>query len=81
MSVRESGEGKCEGKKTTLTLTLTLFVSVCQSVTAKSEGVRVEKQKLFFNKITVIPALWVQGQIMITLTDRRKPFMANAFFV
>ena len=74
--------GWCEGKKLTLTLALTLFVAVCQSVTAKSEGVRVEKQKLFFsNKITGIPALWVQGQILTTLTDRRKPFMANAFFV
>ena len=31
----------------TLTLTLTLFFAVCQSVTAKSEGVRVKKKKLF----------------------------------
>ena len=46
MGVRGSGEGKCEGKKAALTLTLTLFVVVCQSVTAKSEGVRVKKQKL-----------------------------------
>ena len=40
-------EGKCEGKKFTLTLTLTLFLVVSQSVTAKSEGVRVKKEKLF----------------------------------
>ena len=43
-----STEGKCEGKKFTLTLTLTLFLVVSQSVTAKSEGVRVKKEKKFF---------------------------------
>ena len=32
----------------TLTLTLTLFFAVCQPVTAKSEGVRVKKEKTFF---------------------------------
>ena len=47
MGVRESGEGKCEGKKATLTLTLTPFITVCQPVTAKSEGVRVKTEKLF----------------------------------
>ena len=35
-------------KKTTLTLTLTPFIAVCQPVTAKSEGVRVKKQKKLF---------------------------------
>ena len=46
-----STEGKCEGKKFTLTLALTLFLAVSQSVTAKSEGVRVKKEKkLFFYK-------------------------------
>ena len=35
----------------TLTLTLTLFFAVCQSVTAKSEGVRVKKEKKFFLEI------------------------------
>ena len=43
-------EGKCEGKKTTLTLTLTPFITVCQPVTAKSEGVRVKNKKNFFNR-------------------------------
>ena len=47
MGVRESGEGKCEGKKATLTLTLTPFITVCQPVTAKSEGVRVKNKKTF----------------------------------
>ena len=47
MGVRGSGEGKCEGKKTTLTLTLTPFITVCQPVTAKSEGVRVKNKKFF----------------------------------
>ena len=50
MGVRGSGEGKCEGKKTTLTLTLTAFIAVCQPVTAKSEGVRVKNKKNFFNR-------------------------------
>ena len=45
-----STEGKCEGKKFTLTLTLTLFLVVNQSVTVKSEGVRVKKEKTFFYK-------------------------------
>ena len=54
MGVRGSGEGK----KTTLTLTLTLFVAVCQSVTAKSEGVRVKKQKKLFSFIKrLLPVL------------------------
>ena len=48
MGVRGSGEGKCEGKKTTLTLTLTPFITVCQPVTAKSEGVRVKNKKKLF---------------------------------
>ena len=43
-----STEGKCEGKKFTLTLALTLFLAVSQSVTVKSEGVRVKKEKTFF---------------------------------
>ena len=47
MGVRGSGEGKCEGKKATLTLTLTPFITVCQPVTAKSEGVRVKNKKTF----------------------------------
>ena len=37
-------------KKTTLTLTLTPFIAVCQPVTAKSEGVRVKNKKNFFNR-------------------------------
>mgnify|MGYP006968349384 CR=1 FL=1 len=49
MGVRGSGEGKCEGKKATLTLTLTPYITVCQPVTAKSEGVRVKKQKKLFD--------------------------------
>ena len=49
MGVRGSGEGKCEGKKTTLTLTLTPFITVCQPVTARSEGVRVKTKKTFSN--------------------------------
>ena len=58
MGVRGSGEGKCEGKKATLTLTLTPFVAVCQSVTAKSEGVRVKKQKKLFSFIKrLLPVL------------------------
>ena len=43
-----STEGKCEGKKSALTLALTLFLAVCQFVTAKGEGVRVKKEKNFF---------------------------------
>lgn len=50
MGVRGSGEGKCEGKKAALTLTLTPFITVCQPVTAKSEGVRVKNKKNFFNR-------------------------------
>ena len=41
--------GKCEGKKFTLTLTLTLFITVCQLVTAKGEGVRVKNEKKIFD--------------------------------
>ena len=48
MGVRGSGEGKCEGKKAALTLALTLFITVCQSVTAKSEGVRAKNKKNWF---------------------------------
>ena len=56
--MRGSGEGKCEGKKATLTLTLTPFITVCQSVTAKSEGVRVKKQKKLFSFIKrLLPVL------------------------
>ena len=58
MGVRGSGEGKCEGKKTTLTLTPTPFITVCQPVTAKSEGVRVKKQKKLFSFIKrLLPVL------------------------
>ena len=58
MGVRGSGEGKCEGKKTTLTLTLTPFITVRQPVTAKSEGVRVKKQKKIFSFIKrLLPVL------------------------
>ena len=58
MGVRGSGEGKCEGKKATLTLTLTPYITACQSVTAKSEGVRVKKQKKLFSFIKrLLPVL------------------------
>ena len=54
MGVRESGEGKCEGKKATLTLTLTPFITVCQPVTAKSEGVRVKNKKKTFSTVQLV---------------------------
>ena len=41
----------CEGKDFTLTPTLTLFVTDCQSVKRKSEGVRVKKQKKLFLEV------------------------------
>ena len=62
MGVRGSGEGKCEGKKTTLTLTLTPFAVVCQSVTAKGEGVRVKKKKTFFIKNEYPPSHTIYHQ-------------------
>ena len=52
----------CEGKKLTLTLTLTLYITVCQSVMAKSEGVRVEKEKLFFIKNEYPPSHTIYHQ-------------------
>ena len=58
MGVRGSGEGKCEGKKATLTLPLTPYITICQPVTAKSEGVRVKKQKKLFSFIKrLLPVL------------------------
>ena len=50
--------GSGEGKKATLTLPLTPFITVCQSVTTKSEGVRVKKQKKLFSFIKrLLPVL------------------------
>ena len=72
MGVRGSGEGKCEGKKTTLTLTLTPFITVCQPVTAKSEGVRVKNKKNFFNRtdqIVLFCRLNLILLIFITIPD------------
>ena len=39
---------RCEGKDFTLTPTLTLFVTDCQPVKRKSEGVRAKNKKNFF---------------------------------
>ena len=38
-------EGKCEGKLSPLTLALTPLLAEYQHITAKSEGVRVKKEK------------------------------------
>ena len=64
MGVRESGEGKCEGKKATLTLTLTPFITVCQPVTAKSEGVRVKNKKKLFQPYSSKPFLSIMSPIL-----------------
>ena len=41
-------EGKCEGRKFTLTLTLTTETPINRAFQTKSEGVRVKKEKFFF---------------------------------
>ena len=63
MGVRGSGEGKCEGKKAALTLTLTPFITVCQPVTAKSEGVRVKNKKKTFSTVQLDNFLPIIGFI------------------
>ena len=41
-------EGKCEGRRFTLTLTLTTETTINRAFQAESEGVRVKKEKKFF---------------------------------
>ena len=41
-------EGKCEGRRFTLTLTLTTETTINRAFQAESEGVRVKKEKNFF---------------------------------
>ena len=41
-------EGKCEGRKFTLTLALTTETPINRAFQAESEGVRVEKEKKYF---------------------------------
>ena len=41
-------EGKCEGRRFTLTLTLTTETTINRALQKESEGVRVKKEKKFF---------------------------------
>ena len=49
-------EGKCEGRKFTLTLTLTTETTINRAFQAKSEGVRVKKEKNFFYLFFILSA-------------------------
>ena len=64
-------EGKCEGRKFTLTLTLTTETPINRAFQANCEGVRVEKEKSFFRSRELTSWQGILNSIIINRRSRQ----------
>ena len=70
-------EDKCEGRKFTLTLALTLETPINRAFQAESEGVRAKKEKSFFLEVDEL----TRNSKLYNWLSLRPPNVDSSFFI